>query len=100
MEFKFILKEKDKSPVKIIEYNIDGNDRIWLLLQNSKERIQFNPKKQVIVLGGKVIEPWLSYAFNKWNVMLPYITYRVDKLKAEEYIKSISLCENYEKEEF
>lgn len=96
----FLLKEKGKKAKKIEKHRIDGSDRIWIRVQGSKDEFQFNPDTQVIVLGGKVIEPMLSYAINSWNVMLPYITYRVDKAKVEAYMESIRYDGNYEKENF
>jgi hypothetical protein len=99
-KLKFLLKEKEKRARKIVDYRIDGSDRIWLKLYKETKEIQFNPNTQVIVLGGKVIEPMLSYAINSWNVMLPFITYRVDKEKVEAYIESIRYVGGYEKEDF
>jgi hypothetical protein len=90
-KLNFLLKEDGKKAIKILGHSIDGNDRIWLKLQGFKEKVQFNKETQDIVLGGKVVEPMLSYAINSWNVMLPYITYRMDKENVEKYLDSIKL---------
>lgn len=101
-KLNFLLRFKDngKKGIKILSHRIDGSDRIWLKLQKVEKEVQYNPDKHLIVLGGKIIEPMLSYAINSWNVMLPYITYRVDKEKVEQYIESVRYDSSYEKEEF
>ena len=98
-KLNFLLADKrSKRKIKIEKHRIDGSDRIWLKLQKIDKEVQFNPETHDIVLGGKVIEPWLSYAINAWNVMLPYITYRFHKEQCEAYMQSIAYKGDYEKE--
>lgn len=96
-KLNFLLCEKNsKKKIKIEKHRIDGSDRIWLKLQKVEKEVQFNPETHDIVLGGKVVAPWLSYAINSWNVMLPYITYDFHKEQCEKYIESIRNSINYE----
>lgn len=101
LNFLLRIKNNGKKGIKILSHRIDGSDRIWLKLQNVEKEVQYNADKHLIVLGGKVIEPMLSYAINAWNVMLPYITYRSDKEKTEKYMESIryDMDLDYEKED-
>lgn len=95
----FLLKEENKKTRKIAHISIDGQDRVWIRIYGEDERTQFDPEKQKIVLGSKAVEPWLSYAINRWNVMLPYITYRDDKEKVERYLDSVRLDKECDYEE-
>ena len=60
-KLNFLLKVSGKKAVKILSYHIDGSDRLWIRVQGKEEKFQFKPEEQDIVLGGKVIEPYLSY---------------------------------------
>ena len=95
----FLLKEERKRTRKIAHISIDGQDRVWLRIYGEDERFQFDPEKQEIVLGSKAVEPWLSYAINSWNVMLPFITYKCDKEKVERYLDSVRLDKTCDYEE-
>ena len=98
-KLKFLLRDgSNNKGIKILNYRIDGSDRIWLKLQKVEKELQYDSNKHLIVLGGKIVEPMLSYAINSWNVMLPYITYRVDKEKVESYLASIRYNGENEKE--
>lgn len=84
---------------KIINFTIDARDNIILSIQGEEKERIFDSSKEEISLGGKVIEPLLSYVINKWNVMLPYITYQVDKDKVLKYLEEMgcSTVSVYEK---
>ena len=89
-KLNFLLKRnKEKKLKKIDSFRIDGKDRIWLKIQGELKEKKFDPENEVILLGGKAIEPMLSYVFNAWNIMLPYVTYASDKEKVESYIKTV-----------
>lgn len=99
-KLKFLLKEDGKKTKKVVDHRIDANNNIWLKFYKESGEHLFNPETQTLVLGAKPIEPMLSYAINSWNVMLPFITYRVDKGKVEAYMESIRYDGSYEKENF
>jgi hypothetical protein len=101
-KLNFTLKNiNDKRPKtkKIISFTIDARDNIILSIQGEENERIFDSKNEEISLGGKVIEPFLSYVINKWNVMLPYITYQVDKDKVLKYLEDLgcSTVSIYEK---
>lgn len=101
-KLNFTLKKKEdkrKKSIKILKLRIDGSDRIWMKLQGIDGEKQFNPETQEILLGGKVVEPMLSYAINSWNVMLPFITYAFHKEQCEAYMQSVAYKLEYEKED-
>lgn len=101
-KLNFTLKKKGdmrKKSIKILNLRIDGSDRIWMRLQGVEGEKLFNPETQEILLGGKVIEPMLSYAINSWNVMLPFITYAFHKEQCEAYMQSVAYKPEYEKED-
>ena len=83
------IEDKKSKAKKIESYRIDGSDRIWLTVQGEEKERMFNPQVEEILLGGKVIEPYLSYVINSWNVMLPFITYQNDKEIVLEYLKNL-----------
>lgn len=93
---KGTTKKKNK---KILNYRINGRDEIYIKVQGEDSERIFNGETEEIILGGKIIEPMLSYAINSWNVMLPYITYSFHKEQVEKYLESIKYAPTYEKED-
>ena len=101
---KFLLRDKGSKRVglKVIDYKIKANDDIVLtIITKDKEikKVIYNEEKHELWLGGKKVEPYLSYAINNWNVMLPYITYSFHKNECLTYIQSIAYDGVYEKED-
>jgi hypothetical protein len=97
-KLNFTLKEKNSKKAKarrIEKIRINGRDEIFFHFYRDSEEHQFNPETHNIMLGGKIIEPWLSYAINSWNVMLPYITYGFNKEQVERYLESIAHTGDY-----
>ena len=97
-KLNFALKEKNNKKAKaerIEKIRINARDEIYILLYSTDKEQKFNPETHNITLGGKVVEPWLSFAINSWNVMLPYITYDFNKEQAERYLESIAHTGDY-----
>ena len=99
--YSFILRPigNPTKKAKIENIRVNGADEIWLKIANLKEEKKFNKEKYEIVLGGRVVEPLLSFCINRWNVMLPFITYKAHKQQCEEYLESIKYDGVYEKED-
>ena len=89
---KFLLRKQNstnKNGKKIENVRVDGSNRVWIKLYDFSKEILFDENFDEIVLGGKAIEPLLSYCINEWNVMLPFITYKFNKPQCEAYVESI-----------
>lgn len=97
-KLNFVLKSKKDKKIKglkIEKITINARDEIYIRVQGAEDDELFNPEMYDITLGGKAVEPLLSFAINEWNVMLPYITYSFHKEQVEKYLESIAYTGTY-----
>ena len=93
-DVKLVVKCDGKHDKKVASWRMDGNERFFVRFrlksgQSSKEYEM--TKDDCGCVGGKRIDPWLSYLTNPWNVMLPYVTYTCNTDFTRDYLLAIGV---------
>lgn len=88
-DFKVLLK-KDSKSYDVHELWVSATNEIKFKLSSGKTYI-FDDQNEKLFIGGKEFSPLYSFAINKWNVMLPYITYIEDVDKVKDYLKALGV---------
>ena len=90
MKIRVVLKKGDKN-YEIDKLWINPSNKIMFKLIDGKKTYEFDDTVGKLLSGGREISPLYSYAFNNWNVMLPYLVYKEDEEAVKKYLKAIGV---------
>lgn len=90
MKIKVTLR-KDNKNYEIDKLWINPSNKIMFKLIDGKKTYEFDDSTGKLFSGGREISPLYSYAFNEWNMMLPYLVYKEDEEAAKKYLKSVGV---------
>ena len=90
MKIKVTLR-KDNKNYELDKLWINPSNKIMFKLIDSKKTYEFDENVGKLFSGGREISPLYSYAFNEWNMMLPYLVYKEDEEVAKKYLKSVGV---------